>query len=207
MRQLHNHCMSYCCHATHNISFLHAQIKRFYYSTRRFIRQLVVSWRGPGLGPPFDDEIISHETKSSDTINNVKAKIDNVKAKIQDEEDWGPLSRPSLSRRHVPDQLGASPTNSPLEGPLPSSLRLARQVSASHNKPLDSHEQFPYPTEAWTTPRRAAPRGKCLQRDAWGTDSPHHANTPAGGRRGQLAPTGVLIWPCSVARPSHCHHL
>jgi hypothetical protein len=36
---------------------------------------------------PFDGEIISHETRFSDTIDNVKAKIDNVKAKTQDEED------------------------------------------------------------------------------------------------------------------------
>jgi hypothetical protein len=35
----------------------------------------------------FDGEIISLEVKSSNTIDNVKAKIDNVKAKIQDEED------------------------------------------------------------------------------------------------------------------------
>jgi hypothetical protein len=30
-------------------------------------------------------------------IDNVKVKIDNVKAKTQDEEDRGPLSRPSLT--------------------------------------------------------------------------------------------------------------
>jgi hypothetical protein len=36
---------------------------------------------------PFDGEIISLEVKSSDIIDNVKAKIDNVKAKIQDGED------------------------------------------------------------------------------------------------------------------------
>jgi hypothetical protein len=76
---------------------------------------------------PFDGEIISHETRFSDTIDNVKAKIDNVKAKTQDEEDRGPLSRPSLARRPVPDQLGAPPTSSLLEGPL-------REVFASHDK-------------------------------------------------------------------------
>jgi hypothetical protein len=36
---------------------------------------------------PFDGEIISHKTRFSDTIDNVNAKIDNVKAKTQDEED------------------------------------------------------------------------------------------------------------------------
>jgi hypothetical protein len=68
--------------------------------------------------------------ESSDTVDNVKAKIDNVKVKIQD-EDRRPLSRPSLARRPIPDQLGASPTSSPLEGPPSTSLRLTRQVSAS----------------------------------------------------------------------------
>jgi hypothetical protein len=79
---------------------------------------------------PFDGEIISPKTKLSNTIDNVKAKIDNVKAKTQDEEDPRPRSRLSLARRPVPDQLGAPPTNSLLEGPPPTSLRLARQAFA-----------------------------------------------------------------------------
>jgi hypothetical protein len=83
---------------------------------------------------PFDGEIISPKTWLSDTIDNVKSKINNVKAKTQDEEDPGPQSRPSLARRPVLDQLGASMTSSLPEGPPPTSLRLARQVSASHDK-------------------------------------------------------------------------
>jgi hypothetical protein len=42
MRQLHDQRMSCCCYATYNIPFLHAQIKRFYYSARRLIRQIIV---------------------------------------------------------------------------------------------------------------------------------------------------------------------
>jgi hypothetical protein len=51
----------------------------------------------------FDGEIMFYEMESSDTIDNVKTNIDNVKAKIQDEEDQRPLSRPSLTRRPIPD--------------------------------------------------------------------------------------------------------
>jgi hypothetical protein len=57
----------------------------------------------------------------------VKDKIDNVKAKIQDKEEKGSWSRPTLARRLVSCQLAASPTSSPLEGS-------PQQVSASHEK-------------------------------------------------------------------------
>jgi hypothetical protein len=52
MRQLHNHYMSCCCYATHNIPFLCAQIKELYRSTRRLTRQLIVEvvcWVDPRL--------------------------------------------------------------------------------------------------------------------------------------------------------------
>jgi hypothetical protein len=66
-------------------------------------------------------------TRHSNTIDNVKAKIENIKAKIQDKEERRPWSRPSLARRLVFGQLAASPTSFPLEEP-------PRQVSTSHDK-------------------------------------------------------------------------
>jgi hypothetical protein len=51
---------------------------------------------------PFDDKIISPKTtRHSNTIHNVKANIDNVKAKIQDKKERRPWSRPTLARRPV----------------------------------------------------------------------------------------------------------
>jgi hypothetical protein len=91
---------------------------------------------------PFDSEIISpNKTRHSNTIDNVKAKIDDVKAKIQDKEERRFWSRPTLARHPVFGQLGASPTSFLLEeprldksSPRTTGLRLARQVSTSHEK-------------------------------------------------------------------------
>jgi hypothetical protein len=75
----------------------------------------------------------------------VKAKIDNVKAKIQDKEEKGPWSRPTLARRPVFGQLAASSTSSPLEGP-------PREVSASHKK-SPPHTRSSAPTGTWAQTR------------------------------------------------------
>jgi hypothetical protein len=81
----------------------------------------------------------------------MKAKIDNVKAKIPDKEDWGPRSRPTLARRHASDQLAASPTNSLQEGP-------PRQVFASH--------ELPPPDSDWCVGHDT--QHEHLHRNAWG---------------------------------------
>jgi hypothetical protein len=116
---------------------------------------------------------LSHlNTRQSNTIDNVKAKIDNVKAKIQDKEEKGPWSRSTLARHPVYDQLAASLTSSPLEGPprqvsashdksppRTTSLRLTRQVSALHDKSLPHTTSLRLAREVWlrlaSGPRRA----------------------------------------------------
>jgi hypothetical protein len=71
----------------------------------------------------------------------VKAKIDNIKAKIQDKEEKISWSRPTLARRPVFGQLATSPTSFPLEEPR-------REVSASHEK-SPPRTRSPVPTGAW----------------------------------------------------------
>jgi hypothetical protein len=135
---------------------------------------------------PFDGEIISPKTtRQSYTINNMKAKIDNIKAKIQDKEEKGSWSRPTLARCPVSSQLATSPTSSPLEGspqqvspshdkssPPTTSLRLARQVFASHDKSGPDRHVGP-----------DAQREHRHQR-VWRNDSPRHADTTAGSHAG-----------------------
>jgi hypothetical protein len=149
---------------------------------------------------PFDGEIISPKTRLIDIIDNVKAKIDNVKAKTRNEVDPGPRSRSSLARHHVPDQLGAPPTNFLLEGPPTTSLRLARQVSVSRGLP-------PTPTEAWAATRGVTSGRGRLHHDAWGNQFPtpckHTSRRPtraAGPDRSLNA--GLLS--CTAI---HRHHL
>jgi hypothetical protein len=58
--------------------------------------------------------------------------------------------------------------------PRTTSLRLARQVSASHELP-------PTLTGVWAVTRGTSLRHEHLHHNAWGNDSPRHANAPAGG--------------------------
>jgi hypothetical protein len=89
-------------------------------------------------------------------------------------------SRPSMARRPVFSQLAAPPTSFPLEEPsheksLPRTrgLRLAREVSASHDK-SPPRMTSPAPTSAW-----AQTHGTDIATDA-------HAGTTAGGHAGSL---------------------
>jgi hypothetical protein len=107
----------------------------------------------------------------------VKAKIDNVKAKIQDKVEKEPWSRPTLANRPVFGQLATSLTSFPLEG----SLYLARQVSTSHHKSgLD-----------WCVGPDA--QLEHLHRRVWRNESPRHACAIAGGHAGGSPPPRALM--------------
>jgi hypothetical protein len=168
----------------------------FWYNWRQhYVAAIQHDWRGLGLGPPFDGEIIPPKlTRHSNTINNVKAKIDNVKAKIQDKEERRPWSRPTLARRPVFGQLVASRTSSPLEEPprqappRTTSLRFTRQVRSRLARGPRRTARAPPPTrveERISTP--------------WRYNSWRPCRRPAPIR------ALMLVWP--AAQPSHRHHL
>jgi hypothetical protein len=115
--------------------------------------------------------------------------------------------RPVPSKRDLLRQISVSHDKSP---PRMTSLRLAREVSASHNFPPEVSVPRELPLTragAWATARSASPGCGRVHHDGWGTDSPRHATTLAGSRRKQLAPTGALMRVCSAAQPSHRQHL
>jgi hypothetical protein len=75
-----------------------------------------------------------------------------------------PGQRPRLARRPLFGQLAASPTSSPVEGP-PTSLRLAWEVSALHEKSPPRMTRSA-PTSSWAqtcseSPRREHPTDAC----------------------------------------------
>jgi hypothetical protein len=121
---------------------------------------------------------------------------------LQDKEEKGPWSRPTLERRAVFGQLVASLTSSTLKGP-------PRQVSASHEKSpprttsLPSHDKPP-PRTTSRGPKRtvyAPPPTRVEER--FSTPCRYHSWRPCK----QLTPTRALMLVRPAARPSHRHHL
>jgi hypothetical protein len=131
--------------------------------------------------PPLDGEIISPKiARHSNTIDNVKAKINNVKAQIQAKEEKGPWSRSTLARRPVFGQLAASLTSSPLAGP-------PRQVSTSHYK-SPPRTRSPAPAGPW-----AKTHSTSATTDARGGTVPHAKQVQQLAAMKQLAPTRALM--------------
>jgi hypothetical protein len=96
----------------------------------------------------------------------VKAKIDNVKAKIQDKEERRSWSRPTLARRLVFGQLAASPTSFPLEEP-PRQVYASRSIRLARESLRLAREVRP-PTGAW-----AQTHGTSIATDACGGTNLH----------------------------------
>jgi hypothetical protein len=118
-----------------------------------------------------DHDYLPKTTRHSDTIDNVNVKIDNVMAKIQDKEEGRPLSRPTIP--HWQD--AQSPASWLHLRPVPhqrdptTSLSLAREVSAPHNK-SPPHTTSPATTGMWAQTRSAS-----ATTDARGSAIPHVA--------------------------------
>jgi hypothetical protein len=64
--------------------------------------------------------------------------------------------------------------------PVPCKRDALRQVSTSHDKSTPRASSPLTPTGAWAMTRSVSLGHERLH-DAWGTDSPRHGNTPAGG--------------------------
>jgi hypothetical protein len=92
-----------------------------------------ITRRGPELGPPLTVKRSPLNTRLPNTIDNVKAKIDNVG---QDSRRGG-VRTPVKTHTGKTSSLrpvGSISDQFPTRGIPPTSLRLARQVSASHYK-------------------------------------------------------------------------
>jgi hypothetical protein len=114
-------------------------------------------------------------------------------------------------KRNPLRQVSASHDKSP---PRTTSLRLERQVSASNDK-------SPPRTTSCSFARAVSASDQGTSRTTWcnsgtwtllprrlgGADFPCHASKPAGGPRGQLVPTQVLMRLCSAAQSSNHRHI
>jgi hypothetical protein len=131
----------------------------------------------------------------------MKAKIDNVKAKIQDKEERRSWSRPTLARRPVFDQLATAPTSFPLEEP-------PRQVSTSHNKSPPRTTSLRLARQVRPRlahgPRRTA-RASPLTRVEERISTSCRNNSWRPCRRPSPIRALMLVWPAT--RPTHRHHL
>jgi hypothetical protein len=161
-------------------------------------------WRGPRLGLPLTAKRFSLNTRWPNTIDNVKAKIEGVKAKIQDEEDWGSWQDPHLQDVQSPARwLHLRPVpykRDPHDKSLPctTSLRLAREVSALHDK---SGSDWCVGQDARHKPKAQEPPLTLGER----FPTPCKYNNWRPCKQLTLPRDSMLAWP--AARPSQRHHL